>query len=94
MAELRVLSPEAISQGDLKILPPATRPSTLDDKRIGLLWNDKRGGDVALRKLGQLIQQRYRNVQLVPYQGPRGYPKALLEKAFEDCDLFIGATGD
>lgn len=94
MTELRVLNPEAVSQGDLKIFPPAPRPPTLDGKTIGLLWNDKRGGDVALLKLGKLIQQRYKDVKLVHYQGPRGYPKSLLEKAFEECDVFLGSTGD
>jgi len=94
LVEIKVLRPEAVSQGDLKTFSQAPRPTTLDGKRIGLLWNDKRGGDVALRRLGQLLQQRYRDVQLVPYQGPRGYPKALLEKAFRECDVFMGATGD
>lgn len=94
MYELKVLNPEATSQGDLNISPPAPRPSTLDGKTVGLLWNDKRGGDVALRRMGKLIQERYRDVKVIAYKGPRGYPKPLLEKAFKECDVFIGSTGD
>ena len=94
MVKLRILDPEAVRQGDLHVSPSAPRPASLDGKTVGLLWNDKRGGDVALRRAGQLLQERYQNVNVIPYQGPRRYPKALLEKAFEECDVFVGSTGD
>ena len=94
MVELKALNPEAVSQGDLKISTEAPRPATLDGLTLGLLWNDKRGGDVALRRMGELIQERYSDVKVIAYQGPRGYPPELLKKAYEECDIFIGSTGD
>ena len=94
MVKLMALNPEAVRQGDVHVSPPAPRPASLDGVTVGLLWNDKRGGDVALRRAGRLLQERYDNVKVVPYQGPRGYPRALLEKAFEECDVFVGSTGD
>jgi hypothetical protein len=94
MVKLKLLNPEATSQGDVHTFPVAPRPSTLDGKTVGLLWNDKRGGDLALRRVGQLLQDRFKNVTVIPYQGPRGYPKSLLEQAFEECDVFVGSTGD
>ena len=94
MAEMKVLNPEAVRQGDVQVYEPAPRPSALDGRTVGLLWNDKRGGDVALRRAGQLLQERFQNVRVVPYQGPRGYPRTLLDKAFSECDVFVGSTGD
>ncbi len=94
MTDLVVLNPEAVSQGDLNVTPLADRPTSLDGLRLGLLWNDKRGGDIALKHFGELLQDRYTNLTVNFYQGPRGYPDALLDKAYEENDIFIGSTGD
>jgi|TARA_B110000263_G_scaffold62603_1_gene53836 hypothetical protein len=94
MTDLVVLNPEAISDGDLNVKPLADRPTSLDGLRLGLLWNDKRGGDIALKHFGKLFQERYKELTVNFYQGPRGYPDDLLDKAFEENDIFIGSTGD
>lgn len=94
MFSLEVMIPAAVSQGDLKISQPAPRPASLNGKTVGLLWNDKRGGDVALQHLGGLLQKRYHDLKINFYKGPRGYPRPLLEKALAECDLFLGSTGD
>jgi len=94
MTDLIVLNPEAISDGDLNVTPLADRPTSLDGLRLGLLWNDKRGGDTALKHFGKLFQERYKDLTVNFYQGPRGYPDDLLDKAFEENDIFIGSTGD
>ncbi|MBI2906071.1 MAG: hypothetical protein HYX92_00300 [Chloroflexi bacterium] len=50
MFTLEVLNPVAVSHGELKKYSLAPRPRTLDGKTVGLLWNSKRGGEVALAK--------------------------------------------
>lgn len=94
MATLQVLNPEVVSQGDIRSSKPAPRPSTLDGKRIGLIWNDKRGGDVALRRVGELLSERYDDVQVFFYAGATPTPEPVRERAFEECDVFVGSTGD
>ena len=94
MAILKVLNPVAESEGKRKPFQLASRPSTFEGKTVGLLWNDKRGGDVALKHVGQLLQAQFRDVKVRFYKGPRGYPDDLLIKAFQECDIFLGSTGD
>ena len=48
-----VLALEAAMQGDLEGFGAAPRSWSLAGKRVGLVWNAKRGGDVALDRVGQ-----------------------------------------
>ena len=94
MTTLHVLNPVATSQGDTQVFPDAPRPTSLEGKTVGLLWNDKRGGDVALHQAGELLQDRFNDLKVNFYKGPRKYPETLLNRAMEECDVFIGSTGD
>jgi len=38
---------------------PAPRLATINDKRIGLYWNMKTGGNVALDQVSKLLSKRY-----------------------------------
>jgi len=94
MFTLEVLNPVARSEGETKVSGAARRPRSLDGLTLGLLWNSKRGGEVALVKAGELIRNKYKNVKVIRYDGTMPCEKELMERARQECDVFIGATGD
>ncbi len=94
MVTLEVFNPNAMCEGDLKVSSAAHRPSSLDGLTLGLLWNGKRGGEVALKKAGDLVSSNYRNVKVIRYDGSMPCEKELLKRARQECDIFIGATAD
>ena len=69
-------------------------PVSLDGLTLGLIWNAKRGGDVALVKAGELISDKYQNVKVNRYDSTRPCEKKLLARAMQECDVFIVSTGD
>lgn len=42
-----------------RVVTPATRLETLTNKRLGILWNNRLGGDKLLKHVGQLLQEKY-----------------------------------
>ncbi len=94
MFTLEVFDPVAQSEGDIKTGGAARRSGSLDGLTLGLLWNAKRGGEIALQKAGQLISNKYKDVKVIRYDGSMPCDKELLERARRECDIFIGSTGD
>jgi hypothetical protein len=96
MFALEVLNPVARSEGESKkvMSKAARRPRSLDGLTLGLIWNSKRGGDVALDKAGELIKSRFKDVKVIRYDGTMPCEKKLMEKAKKECDIFVGSTGD
>jgi hypothetical protein len=79
----------------INILKPNPRPSSLDGKTIGLIWSGTHGGDLALNRAGEMIQERFSNVAVNFYTGGNyPTPPAIVKQAAEECDLVIGATAD
>lgn len=95
MYTLDVLNPVAQQRGVLTAMSINPRPASLSNKTIGLLWSGTHGGDVALKRAGAMIQERFANVTLNFYTGS-GYPAPshLVKQAGEACDVVIGATAD
>ena len=94
MFTLEVLNPVARSEGDIKVSKAARRPRSLDGLTLGLLWNSKRGGEIALVKAGELVRNKYKNVKVIRYNGSWPCEKELMARAKQECDVFIGSTGD
>ncbi|HJN86421.1 MAG: hypothetical protein QF714_11915 [Dehalococcoidia bacterium] len=94
MFTLEVLNPVAQSEGEIKVSGTARRPRSLDGLTLGLLWNSKRGGEIALVKAGELISNRFKDVKVIRYDGSMPCDKELMERAKQECDVFIGSTGD
>ena len=94
MFTLEVLNPVAKIQSVAKASKPAPRPATLDGLTLGLIWNSKRGGEIALMKAGELVKNKYRNVKVIRYDGSMPCEKQLIKRAEQECDVFIGSTGD
>jgi hypothetical protein len=67
MVKLQVFNPRA----NTSVAPVSLAPrlSMLEDKTIGLYWNMKAGGDVALEHTAQLLGQRFPGVKFKQYIG-------------------------
>lgn len=92
---LEVLNPIAQQRGVLTAMSINERPDTLDDKTVGLLWSGTHGGDVALRRAGEMLQERFSNVKVNFYTGGNyPAPPHIVRQAGEECDVVIGATAD
>ena len=94
MFNLEVLNPIAQSEGETKVSGAAPRPRSLDGLTVGLLWNSKRGGEVALVKAGELMRNKFKNVKVIRYDGSMPCEKDLMERAKRECDVFIGSSAD
>ena len=92
---LEVLNPVAKQRAMERVTPINPRLTSLDDKTIGLVWSGTHGGDVALNRVGELLQERFHDVETSFYTGGN-YPNPphILRQAAEECDAVVGATGD
>lgn len=92
--EMEVYVPQAPTSGTRTQIAPAPRLSSLDNRRIGLLWNHKARGDVALAAVGEEIQRRFSGVHLIHIRGTNPSNDYVLRQAASECDAVIGATAD
>ena len=92
---LSVHNPVAQQRGMMNIIKPNQRPSTLEGATVGLVWSGTHGGDLALNRAGEMIQERFSNVSVNFYTGGN-YPSPphIVKQAAEECDVVIGATAD
>ena len=92
---LEALNPVAEQRGVINTFVASLRPKTLDNKTIGLLWSGTHGGDIALKRAGEMLQERFDNVTVKFYTGGNyPAPPEIVKKAGEECDVIIGATAD
>ena len=92
---LEVLNPVASQRGDESTLKANPRPKTLDGKTVGLLWSGTHGGDVALKRAGEMLQDKYSNVKVNFYEsGMYPAPEHIVKQAAKECDVVIGCTAD
>ena len=42
-----------------RVVTPAPRLASLTNKRLGILWNNRLGGDRLLQHVGNLLQEKY-----------------------------------
>lgn len=90
---LEVLDPTAARHGG-KPVKTAPRLEKLEGKKIGLLWNGKANGDIALKRTAALIQERVPDVEFRFYSGSMPCSPSLLAKVAEECDAAISCTAD
>ena len=98
MSKIEIVSPVAPKYTGYKIRP-APRLDTLNGKTIGLYWNQKSGGDVALARIAELISERYPDVQFKNYTGSIGWGRTVasdedIERIAQECQGVIGSTAD
>ena len=79
-----------------EILSPAPQLVSLDGKVLGLLDNTKEKAEGFLRRLGDLISERYR-VETVVYRRKQTYSRVaateIIDEMGEMCDAAITAMG-
>jgi len=97
MASLEVLNP--VAEIIRAAVPAARRPDSLEGKRVGLFWNNKPGGDVALAAVAEELSKRYPGITFRNYLGSVGSstrymtPEDAARMAAE-CDAVIGTSSD
>jgi hypothetical protein len=92
---LKILSPLADEYGGEQGLRPISpRLDTLKGKRIGLLWNGKPNGDVALQAVADVLQKKNPEAEFVFYSGAKPFAADMLAQALAECDGFIAAAAD
>ncbi len=95
MYTLEVLNPVAQQRGTLTVMPINPRPASLSNKTLGLLWSGTHGGDVALKRAGDMLQERFANLTVNFYTGgDYPAPPPIVKQAAQECDVVIGATAD
>ena len=76
---------------------PAARITDLSNKRIGLYWNRKARGDVALRKVAAVLKERYYGLSFTWFETFINVPlsPAQIQTIKElHNDVIISASGD
>ena len=68
--------------------------SSLHRRRIGLLDNNKPNADKFLGYVGDLLKQRYEDVQLIPKRKMTRTGADCLQELVERCDVIINAFAD
>lgn len=90
---LTVLDPTADRHGGIA-RSIAPRPTSLSQKVIGLLWNGKALGDVALQTVGAGLQERYEGLTVKLYSGAMPCEPKLLQQVADECDAVVACTAD
>ncbi|MBW3664285.1 MAG: hypothetical protein KY469_14385 [Actinobacteria bacterium] len=91
MASITVRNPVALTATPND--PPAKRPPSLDGLTLGLWWNEKPGGEVALEHAGARFAERFDVALHERYQNFPA-PTENIDEAALKADVVIGATGD
>ena len=73
------------------------RLDTLEGKVLGFLWNSKANGDIVLKRIKEILLQRYNLSGTIWQQKPQASNPAeanVMESLISGCDLVINAQGD
>ncbi len=97
MSVIKVRNP--VAETVAQKVDPAPRLGDLNGKRIGLYWNMKAGGDVALSRIRERLQERYPGASFAEYQGSVGglmrhCTAADSDRIAKEVDAVIGTTSD
>lgn len=96
MTTYRVYRPTYDPEPAAAVPELSPRPESLAGKRIGLLWNAKVNADIYLRRMAELIEERFDGVEFVwrakPTASKPMEPDVLADMSA--CDLVVTAFGD
>ncbi len=88
-----------VAESTVQRIAPAARHRDLSGKRIGLYWNMKIGGDVALERVSEDLARRIPGTTFKSYRGSVGHMMRHMtakdaEKIASECDVVVASTGD
>ena len=90
---LEVLNPTADGYGtDVAGLAP--RLPDLRGQTVGLLWNGKPNGDIALRAIGAELESQFDRLRTRFYSGSIPCDRTLLELVAAECSAVVACTAD
>jgi hypothetical protein len=92
---LAILNP--IATTEIPGVKPAERLRDLNNKRIGLFWNRKARGDVALRKVEEVLKRRFSGIEFTWFEMQTSVeilPEQVRTLKQLNNDAIIGSTGD
>ena len=89
---IEVMNP--VANAETGKIAPAARLKSLQGKKIALWWNGKARGDVALRKVGQLLEENF-GVQTAFFHQQFPHDEGVYDVVLKaGCDASITSTGD
>lgn len=95
MVRLEVLNPAGkVMKVEKKPLAP--RPSTLEGKRLGLVFNLKPGGEILLTRTAELLKERFKIKEVNWFSRPCcvAPPEGYIEGAAKGSDIAVAASAD
>ena len=78
----------------------ASRVSTLEGRRVGLLWNGKPNGDKFLDRVAEHLERKYKSSEIIKLWEVDSefiaykHSDAFLDRIANSADIVIAATGD
>ena len=90
--EWEVFNPEA--EYDKPVQELAPRLTSLANKKMGLFGNGKPNADKLLDAIGELLQKRFANLEVIKYYLKIGAGAENIRKMAEECDGVIAAISD
>ena len=90
---LDVLNPTADKYGT-DVAGLAARPAGLPGQTVGLLWNGKPNGDIALRAIGAELESQFDGLRTRFYSGSIPCDRTLLDLVAAECSAVVACTAD
>jgi hypothetical protein len=97
MQEVTLAIHNPVAMIEVAGVKPAERGINLNNKRIGLYWNRKARGDVALRTIEAVLKKRFRGMEFTWLQMQTSIsvvPEQIKTLKHLKNDAIISSTGD
>ncbi len=93
MEDVKVLNP--VAQTISLNFKPAQRAKEVKNLTLGLAWNGKSGGNIALRRIAENIKRELGyELNIIEFQDDFPFAVSTIEKVASSCQAVIGSTGD
>lgn len=88
-----------VAESIVQTVKPAPRVADLNGKRIGLYWNVKAGGDLALERTEVLLHDRFPDATFSYHRGTVGMvmrhvSAAEADRISKEVDVVVGTSSD
>jgi len=98
MANRKIVVLDPTSRGKLKESITVRRPSSMEGKVMGVVWNGKPGGDALLERFEELLTERFHLSQVLRLYAKADVTSSLTEAEInglaEKCAFVLLGVGD